>query len=204
MPSPKEKLNSILGISPDQGIDSYLDDLETTTAEVNTEVKKTFQEIDKSIADLQNNPEADAQWKLDTVARLRDNLKGIDELVSLSTNLIKHLYTNIISTDLIDPELIEAAANLIKATHDNIAEYIDLYKDREKFYERIQLEMLKHKNNLELLNKKYELESRKLSDPLSADPENLQTFDQDKIIRMLKDMESDESLPKDNGPSKVD
>lgn len=194
MPSPKEKLNSLLGISPDQGIDSYLDDLETTTSEVDTEVKKTFEEIDKSIQDLQTGPEQDSQWKLDTIGRLRDNLKGIDELISISTNLIKHLYTNIISTDLIDPELVEAAANLIKATHDNITEYIGLYKDREKFYERIQLEMLKHRNNLELLNKKYELESRKMSDPLSADPENLQTFDQDKIIKMLKDMDGDSTV----------
>ena len=47
MPSPKEKLNSLLGISPDQGIDSYLDDLETTTSEVDTEVKKTFEEMSK-------------------------------------------------------------------------------------------------------------------------------------------------------------
>ncbi len=195
MPSPKEKLNSLLGISPDQGIDTYLDDLETTTTEVDAEVKKTFDEIDKSIHDLQASPEKDAEWKLDTIGRLRDNLKGIDELISISTNLIKHLYTNIISTDLIDPELVEAAANLIKATHDNITEYIGLYKDREKFYERIQLEMLKHKNNLELLNKKYELESRKMSNTLSADPENLQTFDQDKIIKMLKDMEEGDTPP---------
>lgn len=193
MPSPKEKLNTLLGISPDQGIDTYLDDLETTTSEVNTEVQKTFDEIDKSIHDLQTSPEKDTQWKLDTIEKLRDNLKGIDELISISTNLIKHLYTNIISTDLIDPELVEAAANLIKATHDNITEYIGLYKDREKFYERIQLEMLKHKNNLELLNRKYELESRKVSDTLSADPENLQTFDQDKIIKMLKDMDEEKS-----------
>ena len=194
MPGPREKLNSLLGISPDGDIDSFLSDLETTTAEVDTEVRETVSKIDKDVEALKGDGQLSEQQKVDILAKIGDNLKGIDELITLSTNLIKHLYTNIVSTDLIDAEVVDSAANLIAATHDNVAEYISLYRDREQFYEKVQLALLKHRHNLEYLERKYELEEKlrkAKADALSAEPENLHTFDQEKIVQMLKQVDGD-------------
>jgi hypothetical protein len=194
MPGPREKLNSLLGISPDGNIDSFLADLETTTAEVDSEVRETVSKIDKDVEALKGDGQLSEQQKVDILAKIGDNLKGIDELITLSTNLIKHLYTNIVSTDLIDAEVVDSAANLIAATHDNVAEYITLYRDREQFYEKVQLALLKHRHNLEYLERKYELEEKlrkAKADALSAMPENLQTFDQEKIVQMLKQVDGE-------------
>ena len=106
---------------------------------------------------------------------------------------IKHLYTNIISTDLIDPEIVQAAASFIETTRANISEYLEIYKERQKFFEKIQFEAIKHQHNLEILERKYELEAKRMSSSnsgiLSANAENLQVFDQTKLIRMLNDVE---------------
>ena len=50
-----------------------------------------------------------------------------------------HIYQSVITTDLVDPELISAMAKLIEATHINIADYLDLYKQRVVFYDKIKL-----------------------------------------------------------------
>lgn len=52
------------------------------------------------------------------------SLREVEDLITLSKQLFKHLYENIISSDLIDSELIEAAAKMLESVHVNIGEFL--------------------------------------------------------------------------------
>ena len=67
------------------------------------------------------------------------SMKEIEELISLSKKLFKHIYENIISSDLLDSELIESAAKMLESVHINIAEFISMYRDKQKFIEKIKV-----------------------------------------------------------------
>lgn len=79
--------------------------------------------------------------------------------------MFQHVVNNITSSDLLDPELVHAAASFLESIHLNVAEFISIYKAKTKFVEkikvmvfqqqqRIELAELKHKHNLELLREK--------------------------------------------------
>ena len=52
------------------------------------------------------------------------SLKEVEELISLSKWMFKHIANNILSSDLIDSELVHAASVLMESIHVNIAEFI--------------------------------------------------------------------------------
>lgn len=67
------------------------------------------------------------------------SLREVEDLIELSKKLFKHLYENIISSDLIDSELIEAAAKMLESVHVNIGEFLQLYRDKQRFAEKIRV-----------------------------------------------------------------
>ena len=102
--------------------------------------------------------------------------------------MIKHIYENIVCTELVDSELIHAAAAFIESCHLNVKEYIDLYKDRLKFYDKVQFEMLQQKHRRELLEIRQKLEREKMerNSPIDVTPTGMKTFNQEDIINALK------------------
>ena len=138
----KQKIDQLLGIESDQSIDSFLDDLSEQTIKINetfqeieSDVKDKLQEIDKNIVEVQSG-------KTDSILALQNmelSMKEIEDLIDLSKKLFKHIYMNITSSDLIDSELIAAAAKMLESIHINIAEFIQLYRDKQHFIERIKI-----------------------------------------------------------------
>jgi len=66
-------------------------------------------------------------------------MKEIEEMIDLSKKLFKHIYNNVITSDLIDSELIESAAKMLESIHINIAEFLEMYRERQRFIEKIKL-----------------------------------------------------------------
>lgn len=50
-----------------------------------------------------------------------------------------HIHEGIMSSELIDSELIQAASKFLESMHINIAEFISLYRDKQKFIEKVKL-----------------------------------------------------------------
>jgi len=67
------------------------------------------------------------------------SMKEIEEMIDLSKKLFKHIYNNVITSDLIDSELIESAAKMLESIHINIAEFLEMYRERQRFIEKIKL-----------------------------------------------------------------
>ena len=161
----KQKIDQLLGIESDQSIDSFLEDLSEQTIKINEtfqeielDVKDKLQEIDKNIVEVQSG-------KTDSILALQNmelSMKEIEDMIDLSKKLFKHIYMNITSSDLIDSELIAAAAKMLESIHINIAEFIQLYRDKQHFIEKIKVMIFQQEQKKELMKLKHQYDMEKL------------------------------------------
>lgn len=184
-----EKLNKALGI---ESIDSMLDsisidspnEISTINSEINTLATAAVDSIDTQIIDFKNGKDI-------SLPIMESNLAEINELISISKQIIMRVYDSITSTSFVDPELVNSAASLIKATQDSVMVYVDLYKERKRFYNTIALEMLKQRNKLELLHKQHEFKMIEIgrSSQSEAEVKNSVEYSQAEIIKTLKNLQ---------------
>lgn len=190
----KKKLDELLGISDGSSVDDFLNNLtvendsaEEAISKINDDVKHEVEKIDAKIANFGN---ADDREKLMSLIDIKSSLGSIDELIEISKNVIKHVYENIVCTELVDSELIHAAAAFIESCRLNIHEYIEIYKDRAKFLNKVEFEMLQQKHRIELLDKKFELDMKKNeSKAIDIVPDNMKAFNQEDVVKALKDLQ---------------
>lgn len=139
----KEKIDAVLGIKDNQSIDDFLDNIEIDADKIQNKVEQVSAQINEKIKSIDNNITDIKNGSDETILLMSDmqtSMKEIEDLVVLSKQMYKHIYKNICSSDLLDTELISAAAKLLESIHLNIKEFIDLYKDRQKSIEQIQLQ----------------------------------------------------------------
>lgn len=187
----KQKLDQLLGIQDDQSIDSFLDDLSNQTDEISSvfsnidvKVKDNLQVIDANITAIQNG-------QMDSILALKNmdlSMKEVEDLISTSKKLFIHIYQNIISSDLLDSELIAAAAKMLESVHINIAEFLQMYRDRQNFIEKIKVMVFQQEQKKELMLLKHKLDLEKLDkkgDPDTIDAENLMAYSIEDITRLM-------------------
>ena len=181
MQSAKEKLNNLLGITEDQTIDDFLDDLDVDANQVSSalssiddSVKETVQNLETNMAKLSANL---GESDLVTVNQVETNLTELKDLIDTSKRVIQHVYESIVTSDLVDSELIQAMAKLIEATHINIADYIDIYKQKIAFFDKVKLLNLQYDRKETLLRLKYEYSEKLQKSKNAVDvPEGMVSF----------------------------
>lgn len=89
------------------------------------------------------------------------NLQEIDELIVVSKNVMNHVYGVVTSTDILDAATISAAAKLISETRALIAEHLTIQKDERDYLNKVQMENIKHRHQMELMEKRFELEQKR-------------------------------------------
>lgn len=105
------------------------------------------------------------------------NLAEIDELIVVSKNVMQHVYGVVTSTDILDAATIAAAAKLISETRALIAEHLTIQKDERDYLNKVQMENIKHRHQMELMEKRFELEQKRFQQKnpaLSAPANNVQ------------------------------
>lgn len=191
----KQKLDQALGITDEKSMNDFLDDLDfknedhqKAIANIENKVQESIKNIDTSIAEL-NDP--NVIEKSGITESIQKSLNDINDLVALSKQIIQHLYNDIVSSELVDSELIASTANFIQATHDNIKEYVELYRDRLKFFDTVKLEMIRHENRKNEIELKHKLDMEKIqaSNPMNMVPENMKQFNSEDIVNALKNIE---------------
>lgn len=194
----KQKIDELLGITDGSSIDDFLNDLNFDTEEISEtfknideKVKENIEKIDSNIQIVKNNSDS-INIKTDTFLNIQtidDSLKEIEDLISISKQIFKHVYTSIISTDLVDSELISSAAKLLESIHINISEFLTVYKEKQRFADKMKLMVFQQEQRKEMLElkHKYELEKLKIKANTSdaLDIENLATYSQEQIIKMI-------------------
>lgn len=95
------------------------------------------------------------------IVATQKNLEQIDDLIVVSKNVMQHVYGVVTSTDILDAATIAAAAKLISETRALIAEHLTIQKDERDFLNKVQMEAIKHRHQMELMEKKFELEQKR-------------------------------------------
>lgn len=113
--------------------------------------KQEYDDIQTSVVKIQSS-------KLSPVNN-DEVFNEMSDLTNRATSILDVCKNAISSTSLVDSDLIEAYASMIKATREVISEYIEIYKIRQQHLDRIELENIKHKNRKELVLYKKDIEN---------------------------------------------
>ena len=192
----EQKINELLGIKDDQSIDDFLDGLQTDTNEIQDAmshlddgVKSSLSAVDQKIDELKtsgNAPEA--------LVDMDSSMKEVEDLIQIAKQLFKHVHASLVTCDLVDPEAIQAAAKLLEGIHINIAEFISMYKERQRYVDKIRIMVFQQEQKKELMaiKHKYDMELKQLNsgdDPIDID--NLAAYSQEQIVKLLDDKGKD-------------
>ena len=190
----REKIDQVLGVSCGKSMDQMLDELELDEKSVHdtldgfdATLQGAVKRIDEKALELQKGVGDGAL----AIQDMTMSLKEIEGLIAEAKAIFLHIKENIISTDLVDSELIQGAAKFLEAMHVNIAEFISVYRQKAKFVEKIKLMIfqqqqkidlmnLKHKHDLELIEAK-----QKPAEGQVVEADNLMSFNTDDIAKMI-------------------
>lgn len=184
-----ERINEALGVS---NIDELLDSISIENQEsvekisdtISAEVVTTLTEINNDIISYNNG-------NMSSIASIETNLNEVSELININKMLIQRVYENVETSELIDSELTNSAATLIKSCMDSIKIFVDLYREKKAFYNKIALEMLTQKHRLEMLQRRhdYKMIESGMSKKNEADVETSIEYSQESIVKALQELE---------------
>ena len=192
----QEKLDAIFGITGGKTVDEFLDSLTLESGNV----QKTMNTIDQNVKDQISQLDA-CQVSIQTgqttdvlldIATMNKSLKEIEDMVSLSKDILNHVAQSILATTLIDSEAVQAYSKLLESIHLNIVEFIQVYKDKQNFIDKIKFALFTQQQKKELMLYKHNLEIEKLklkNGPNSVEPDSVTTrqWNQEDITRMLNE-----------------
>lgn len=196
--SNKQLLDSELGLNG-KSLNDFLNGLSTEDTiekfqSVDVAVKDTVGRLDGELEKI--NSGTTSLGKLEQVQGLFTN---IQDLIDVSKNMIRHVYDNITSTDLIDARLVSSAAQFIKECRASVETYLTLYQDRMKFFDKIRIMQLEQEQKKELLEMRFKHEREMFGkETINIPPDNDErqptpvadgngnmNFDQEAVIKML-------------------
>lgn len=190
----KQKLDELLGIPDNSSVDDFLnsmtlelDEAEENISHIDEKVKSNIKTIDDNISNIKLNGIENSSL---SIQNIDNSLQEIEELIGYSKKIFKHVYESLVSSDLVDSELVGAAAKLLESIHVNISEFLSLYKEREQFANKIKVMVFQQDQKKELLELKHKYDMEKLQSTKvdnSVQVENLTTYSQEQIVKMLSE-----------------
>lgn len=183
-----QDINKALGLS-DGGIDEFLgsltlDDTKEKLSKVDDAIKQDVDEIDSQMQQYNSGGLSNID-----IVKLDSSFSEMKELIEVSKMTIKHVYESVVTSELVDSELVQALSKLLEATHLSISEYISMYKSRMAFYDKVRMEQLKQKYKLEQMDYKHKLDMEKLNAIKKSDavdvPNNMVAYSQEDLIREI-------------------
>jgi hypothetical protein len=195
--SSTEKLNELLGI---QSIDDVLNEL---SIEKNDEsFVKTLDEIDDHVrSQMEVIKSQGTLFKTNSeefnVHSMESALNEVSGLIDVSKAIIQKIYDYVATSDLLDPDIIAAGAKMIEAARIAVSDYVDMYKNQIRFFNMIQLEMIKQKHKKELLDHKLQCDIKKakaLGDDDKIEDIDMLEYTQESIVKALRQYERDSDI----------
>lgn len=191
----KEKIDQILGIETGESIDDFLDgltidktdEMKDIVSNIDDNVKANLQNIDSKMSELQQNSVIAPTILVD----INSSMKEVEDLIQLSKAMFKHIYEAIITCELCDSELVQAASKLLESIHVNIAEFISLYRDKTRYIERIKIMTFQQEQKKELmaLKHKYDMEKLQNAQGDAIETEGKMMYSVEEITKMLNKMD---------------
>lgn len=157
MMTTKDKINEALGLDGGMSIDEMLADMSVETQENADKLNEMSDEINAEMqkVDIQLK-EASSDMSMLKISDLDKSMKEIEDLICESKKVFFHITQNITSSELLDSELIGSCAKYLEALHINIADFVSLYRDKQKFLEKIKLMIFQQNQKKELMELKHQ------------------------------------------------
>jgi len=154
-----KKIDEALGIN---GVNDLLKDLDIDEdvkdlTELEAQMKDNVEKIDGQIQQYN-----ETGLKGINVAELNSSLNEIKDLIVISKQTIQHVYESIADSELVDSELVGSLSKLIESSHLAVKEYVDIFKDRVSFYDKVRLEAIKNQYKIQQMDHKHKLDMEKL------------------------------------------
>lgn len=202
----QEKLDAIFGITGGKSVDDFLNDLtlddrsqvDSTLSSMDSALKEKFSEIDEMQKSIDVKANSNDQ-SIIQITSIEKSLQEVEDIIYLAKDVIKHVANSILATPLIDSEAVQAYSKLIESLHINIAEFIQLYKDKNNFLNKVKFAIFKQEQMKELLKYKHDLELEKIKakEPKSIDADNIEdgrSWKQEDITKLITEQFSQENI----------
>ena len=192
----QEKLDAIFGITGGKSIDDFLDGLsievsavQDTMDSIEQNVKDQVEKLDACEVSISTGQSTDIM--LD-IASMNKSLKEVEDMVSLSKSILSHVANSILATTLIDSEAVQAYSKLLESIHLNIVEFIQVYKEKQNFANKIKYALFQQQQKKELMLFKHNLELEKIKlkngpDAIEADQVSTRPWKQEEITKLLNE-----------------
>lgn len=202
--SSKDRIDAVLGITGGKSVDDFLDSLSldtesihTTMSSIDDTVKTSIQQIDDAAMQLQKCSSSEIQdANSSSILQLKNmdlSMQQVEEMIELSKKMFKHIAESILTTDLVDSELVGAASKLLESIHINISEFIQLYRSKQQFIDKIRVMIFQQEQKKEMMLLKHKLDLEKLQmksqDTKSVEAEGLVSYSQESIVKAIGDFE---------------
>ena len=199
----QEKLDAIFGITGGKSVDEFLDGLslesngiQDAVLSIGQELKEQVEKLDSCQVTIQSGQTSDVM--LD-IASMSHSLKEVEELIQMSKSVIQHVANSILATSLIDSEAVQAYSKLLESLHISISEFIQVYKDKQNFINKVKFALFQQEQKKDLMLYKHnlELEKIKLKDgPKQIDPNDVKTrsWSQEDITKLLNEADANSSF----------
>lgn len=193
----KEKIDKLLGIENNQSIDDFLDDISLDVDKLSASFDNIQEDVQQNIKNVDNKIKEINSGSILEINDLTMSMKEIEDMIVLSKKMFKHIYENIISSDLLDSELISAASKLLESIHINIAEFISFYKDKQRYIDRVKIMVFQQEQKKELMILKHQQDLEKLkyrneSEQIDENANNV-TYSFEEVLKGISDYEKEKS-----------
>lgn len=180
-----ESLKKTLGFSPDD--DLFKTDSEAlerimadTTEAISAMNKNSVEEREKvgGLVDIARKAyddykacptESSAEFAQRAVVSAQDTLASISDQTKLMSDTVNHIYKIIVTSGIVDPDLVSSFAVLVSSSKDLWAMKLDVYKMLLGQIQAVNMENLKQMHRIELEREKFELK-KKLAESAKAAP----------------------------------
>lgn len=196
-----DKIDELLGIAG--GIDNFLDELSVDDGLSVSNIQEQFKNVDDNVKqavdaiDAQLSAYNISNIETINIPQIEQSLKDINELIDTSKQILRHVRDAIVTTDLVDSELVASFGKLFEAAHITISEYISLYKSRLSFLDKIKFAIFTQQQKKELMLLKHKLDMEKMQNKLDSDSteaEGLVMYSQEEVQKMLNEAEAEDTI----------
>lgn len=194
--SSTDKINAVLGITGGKSVDEFLDGLSLDTeaihetlGAIDDQVQTSLQSIDQAASKIQSQSEEGSS--ILEIKNIDLSLREVEDMISLSKKMFSHIAESILTTDLVDSELVQAASKLLESIHINIAEFIQLYRSKQQFVDKIKVMIFQQEQKKELMLLKHKLDLEKIQakgdkeDPNVVEAEGMVSYSQESIVKAM-------------------
>ena len=201
--SSTDKINAVLGITGGKSVDEFLDGLSLDTeaihetlGAIDDQVQTSLQNIDQAASNIQSQSEQGSS--ILEIKNIDLSLREVEDMISLSKKMFKHIAESILTTDLVDSELVQAASKLLESIHINIAEFIYLYRSKQQFVDKIKVMIFQQEQKKELMLLKHKLDLEKIQakgdkdDPNVVEAEGMVSYSQESIVKAMNKYDTSE------------